>query len=294
MPENTVLSALGFGLAKFQAMQDYNYASPQSLWCGVPTRGTVFTYWGNLFQVVQNRSGGALAVGDVVSLLMGDAARTGNFATGSTGAVVITDDTLDSNLAGSEVLPSWIVATAGAMATTADMQRRFILGNSTAASASTVTVAKARPEDGSINGTDILSPEIFTGTIDNTYDYSVFVPGEVVKADADALATAVPQGVVISTSITDDYFGIIQISGPCLAKVDGTTDLVVGDRLVPDAAAGVLSKLVVTTTDPTTAQIEAASTNVFGRILDAYTANSVGLRHVLMTHRPYIVWPIIH
>lgn len=292
MANNFVLSSLGFGNAKYKAMQDFNYATPQSLWLGVPYLGQCFSVWGNVYQVVQNRSGGALAVGDAVSLSFADAARTGNLATGATGAVLLTDDTLDSGLAGAEVAPSYVCVTAGALATTADMQRRFILGNSTAAGASTIIVAKATPSDGSINGTDILSAEIITGTVDNTYDYDVFCPGEVVKADADALATQMVQGIVVSTSITDDYFGIIQIAGVAIAKVDGTTDLAAGDRLITDSAAGVLSKFVFTNTAATTIQGE-QGTNTVGRILNAYTNNGVGLRHIQLLNRPLVIYPIV-
>ena len=77
------------------------------------------------------------------------------------------------------------------------------------------------------------------------------------------------------------------VSGLAMANVDGTTDLVAGDLLIPDSAAGVLSKWVVTTTDPTTAQVN-QSNYVAGRILGAYTNNGVGLRMIQMLNRPLL------
>lgn len=281
MPMNGVLSAPAFGAGWYKKLTDYNYSTVQGLHGGVGTLfpGAAFAIKGAVYQVVQNRSGGDLAVGDCVSLNVGDASRTGGIATGVTPAVLLTDDTHDTDMTGDPAWPSFVVITAGALATTDNMQLREIKANTAAAAASTLTVAKAHPEDGPA-GTDITSVDIFTGTLDNTYKYTAVVPYEVVKSDLGALATSIVQGIVVSTVITDNYFGIIQLpQGFGLAKVDGTTDLVVGDLLIASTTAGVLAKWVVTTTDPTTAQVN-QSKYVVGRVWDAFTDNATGLRLV--------------
>lgn len=272
------------GIGRYQAFTDVNLTAAQLRSVGGAYPGEVAPYLGNLYQMVQNRSGGALAIGDAVSLYFGAAGRIGNLTANSTTSIIETDDTLDAFLAGSESWPGYVGVTAGAFATTAAETRRQILANSTTASASTITVAQADFSDGLVNGAASLSPDVIA-SVGATYDYEVFCPWEVVKSDLDALITSVPQGVVCSTTIADGNFGIIQIGGIAMANVDGTTDLVAGDLLIPDAAAGVLSKWVVTTTDPTTAQVNQAN-YLFGRILGAYTANSVGLRMVQMMNRP--------
>lgn len=281
MPINAVLSAPAFGAGWYKALTDYNYSTVQGVHGGVGTifKGAAFAIKGRLFQVIQNRSGGDLAVGDSVSLNLGDATRTGNFVTGVTPANVLTDDTHDTDMVGDQAWPSLLVITAGALATTADMQIRDVKSNVAAAAASTVRVANAHPEDGPA-GTDITSVDIFTGTLDNTYDYTIVEPYAVVKANLGALATSLVQGVVVSTVITDNYYGIIQLPfGFGLAKVDGTTDLVAGDLLIASTTAGVLAKYVVTNLDPTIAQVN-QSDYVVARVWDAYTADSAGLRLV--------------
>ncbi len=286
-----VSKSLG-SIARFQAFTDVNLTRAQAMAIGGGFPGETVALWGNLYQLVQNRSGGALAIGDVVSLNIADATHIGNLTAASTPDILTTDDTHDSGLAGSESWPGYVGVTATAFATTAAETRRQIRANTPAAGASTLTLAGG-PEytgyaDGIQQGNPNVDPDII-GTVaappDANYDYEVFCPWEVVKSDLDALLTSIPQGVVVSTSITDDYFGIIQIGGICMANVDGTTDLVAGDLLIPDAAAGVLSKWVVTTTDPTTAQINQAA-YIFGRILGAYTNNGVGLRMIQMLNRP--------
>jgi len=284
MPINAVLSAPPFGGGWYKALADYNYATVQGLHGGVGTlfKGAAFAIKGRIFQVIQNRFGGNLDVGDAVSLNLGDATRTGNLATGVTPANLLTDDTHDTDIVGDQAWPSLVVITAGALATTADMQIRDVKSGVSATTASTLRVANAHPQDGP-SSSDLDSVDIFTGTLDNTYDYTLVEPYAVVKSDIDALATSLVQGVVVSTVITDNYFGIIQLPfGFGLVKVDGTTDLVVGDPLIPSATAGVLEKWVVTTTDPTTAQVN-QSNYVVGRVWDAYTNNAAGLRLVQFT-----------
>lgn len=289
-----VISAPAFGLGKHTALASYNYETPASTWLGVIHAGACFSLWGNVFMCVRNRSGGNLVVGESVSLLISDASRTGNLATGTTAALLLTDDTHDANLAGIEALPSYVTVTAGALATTPNMQRRHILANTPAASASTVRVAKAHPEDGPINGTDILSADIITGTVDNTYDYTVLEPWAVVKADADALVTQAVQGVVVSTVITDNYLGIIQITGWAMALVNGTTDAPVGSLLVPSSTAGELVIWTITDGNATTIGAEILNAGfVAGRILDSYTDGNPGLRHIQLMNRPLINHPIL-
>lgn len=283
MPINAVLSAPFVGAGWDKALSDYNYASVQGLHGGVGTifKGAAFAVKGRLYQVIQNRSGGDLAVGDSVSLNVGDATRTGNLATGVTPANLLTDDTHDTDVTGDQAWPSRVVITAGALATTDDMQIRDVKSNVAATSASTLRVANAHPEDGPA-GTDITSVDIFTGTLDNTYDYTLVAPWEVVKTDLDALGTSILQGVVRSTVITDNYFGIIQLPfGFGLAKVDGTTDLVAGDLLIPSATAGILTKHVLTDNNAVTIGAEELRISfVCARVWDAFTDNATGLRLV--------------
>lgn len=292
MSINAILSANAFGQGKHQALADFNYASLSSLWSGQAYPGMCFSEWGNVYMVVRNRSGGAITVGQAVSLNFSDASRTGNLATGVTAANLLTDDTHDSGMTGIEALPSYVVITAGAMATTPAMQRRHVKENTPATGASTIRVAKADPSAGSINGTDILSADIFTGTLDNTYDYTFLEPWSVVPADASALVTQGVQGICVSTSITDDYFGIIQITGLAMAIVNGTTDCPVGSLLTCSADAGELIFLTLTAGGVTGAEGLAGYLAV-ARILDSYTDGNPGLRHVLLRNNPLINYPIL-
>lgn len=295
MPSNVVLSASAFGFGRYKQLTDYNYSTVQGLHGGVGTLfpGAAFAVQGRVFQVVQNRSGGDLAVGDTVSLNVADATRTGNLATGVTVAVLLTDDTHDAEMTGDESNPSWVVVTAGAMATTDDMQLRQVKANVAATTASTLSVALADYSRGPTDGVATSSAEILTGTPDNTWDYSVFVPYEVVKTDLDALATSVMQGVVVSTVITDNYFGVIQLPfGTGLAKVDGTTDLVAGDLLIPSGTAGVLKKHVLTDNNAVTIGAEELNISfVCARVLDAFTDNATGLRHVQFRDTGWTLFP---
>lgn len=290
MPINAVLSASIVGLGRSKMLSDYNYASVQGLHGGVGTLypGAAFSVYGRLYQVIVNRSGGDLNFGDAVSLNLGDANESGSLQASSTGAVIVTDDTQYPDSRGDESYPSRVVVTAGAMATTANQQIRNVRGHVVAAGASTLTVEVARPSEGP-GGTDITGPDVFTGPPDNTYKYGLFVPYEVVKAAIGALATSLVQGCVVSTVITNNYFGIIQLPfGDGVAKVDGTTGLVVGDFLIPDAAAGVLSKWAVGAPDANGVTRE---NFVCARVLDPYTNNGVGLRHVQFINRGAAMYP---
>lgn len=300
MPTNAVLSAPAFGAGWYKAFLDWNYASPQGAHGGVGTafKGAAFAVNGRLVQLnVQNRSGGDLAFGDCVSLNVGDASRTGNLVTGVTPANLLTDDTHDTDMLGDRGWPSFVVITAGALATTDDMQIRDLKSNVAAAAASTLRVANAQPWEGSgTAGTDINSPDIFTGTLDNTYDYTVVEPYAIVKTDLDALGTSILQGVVISTVITDNFFGAIQLPfGFGLAKVDGTTDLVAGDLLIPSGTAGILKKHVLTDNNAVTIGAEELNISfVCARVWDAFTDNATGLRLVqFMNPRAAFPFPIL-
>jgi hypothetical protein len=286
MAINVILQAPALGVR--DGLADFNLTYDQLFGYSKAWPGMTFPFQGNLYQVVQNRSGGAIVTGEAVSLALSVAARTGNLTGASTKAVVVTDDTLDANLQGTDSFPGRIFTTAGVLATTADMEDRRILANSTAAGASTVTVAKF---DRINNLASTATVNAFTATQDASSDYSIFCPWEVVKADADAVATAAVQGICVSTSITDDYFGIIQISGVAMAEVDGTTDLAVGDPVSVGSTAGVLVKTVFTTTAATEAQL-LAGLNKVGRVLDAYTDGSAGRRAILLENSPLIAYPI--
>ena len=289
---NELISAPAFGLGKHTALASYNYETPASTWMGVIHAGACFSLFGNLFMCVRNRSGGDMVVGEAASMLISDSSRTGNLATGATGALLLTDDTHDTNLVGIEALPAYVTVTAGAMATTPAMQRRHVLANTPATTASTIRVAKAHPEEGPINGTDILSADIITGTVDNTYDYTILEPWAVVKADADALVTQAVQGIVVSTTITDNYLGIIQITGFAMALVNGTTDCPIGSLLAASGTAGELIFLTLTGGGVTGAE-GLAGYLLAGRILDSYTDGNPGLRHIQLMNRPLINYPIL-
>lgn len=297
MTTNHITSSPSFGVGKHQAFADYNFATRSELWgsgVGNLYPGACFAQWGNLYMVVRNRSGGNITVGQACSLLFSDSTRTGNLATGTTAALLLTDDTHDTGMIGEEIQPSYVVVTAGAMATTPTMQRRFALENTPATSASTIRVAKANPSDGSINGTDILSADIITGTVDNTYDYTFLEPWAVVLSDADALVTQGVQGICVSTVITDNYFGIIQIAGWAMALVNGTTDVPVGSWVVASGTAGELIFLTITDGNAVTIGAEQlASVFAVGRITDSYTDGNPGLRQILLQNRPLINYPIL-
>lgn len=296
MPSNIVTYAPLVGLARFQKFTDYSYADfvGNHGGVGIMFPGQVFQYHGVLFQVFQNRSGGTLALGDTLSLNLGDASHTGNLATGTTAANLLTDDTHDTVVTGPESNPSTVAVTAGALATTDDMQIREVLSNVAATTASTLRVAKSHYEDGP-GGTDITSIDIITGTVDNTYDYSLFVPYEVVKTDLDALVTSAFQGVTVSTSVPDNYFGMAQISGVAIAKVDGTTDVAAGDLLIPSGTAGILKKHVLTDNNAVTIGAEELNISfVCARAIDAFTDNATGLRQVLLIPRwQHFPYPIV-
>jgi hypothetical protein len=294
---NETTSVPAFGLGKHTALASYNYESPQSTWLGVIHPGACFELWGNLFMCVRNRSGGNLVVGEAVSLLISDATRTGNLATGTTAALLLTDDTHDSNMVGYEPLPSYVTVTAGAMATTPTMQRRHVLKNTPATTASTIRVAPVTGDGMGSGGpldTDLTSASIITGTVDNTYDYTFLEPWAVVKADADALVTQAVQGIVVSTVITDNYLGVIQITGWAMALVNGTTDAPVGSLLVASSTAGELVIWTITDANATTIAAEILNAGfIAGRITDSYTDGNPGLRQIQLMNRPLINYPLM-
>lgn len=292
MSFNFVAEANALGAGRHNAFADFNFASLAGLSMGVGSAfpGMVFPFRGELYQVVQNRQGGAITVGQTVCISFNAAARIGNLTGASTKAVVTTDDTLDSGLAGGQEYPGKLITTATATATCEDEEIREIRKN-TAGASGTITVAEYQADLGPTLGVATATADAYGTLLDANADYSVFCPWEVQLVDIDALVTAFPQGVCVSTSITDDYFGIIKLTGVAMAEVDGTTDLVAGDQLIPSTVAGELQKLIITTTDPTTVQVE--NTNkVLGRVIDAYTANATGRRAVLLTHRPIMPYPL--
>lgn len=269
---------------------DYTLAQLHDYGKGFP--GQVFPFQGNLYQIVLNRHGSAITVGQAVSLNIGVAGQTGNLAAASTTAVLETDDTLDANLAGNANWPGLVMVTATALATTDDMIKRNIKANSTATSASTVTVATYEREDGP-NESALTADGALPTDPDASYDYAIFVPFEVVLADADALTTQGVQGIVVSTSIADNQYGIVQVSGVAMCEVDGTTDLVAGDHLVVGSTAGLLTKWVITDNNAVTIGAEILNARfVVGRITNAYTNNGAGRRAVILENRPLIPYPI--
>jgi hypothetical protein len=247
--------------------------------------GMAWTWRGCILQYVQNRSGGALTEGMGTALHYAAAGRIGNLTGASTKAKLVTDDTFSAAgaLVGSNEWPSYVFSTVG----TTIGERRQIFGNSAAAGASTIDVVpdpRLNRDLGPVGGLPTRDVNAYATLPDATTDYSVFCPWEVVATDIDALVTSRLQGVVLSTSITDGNFGVIQITGPAIALVDGTTDLVAGDSLIPDAVAGVLSKWVVTDGNAVTIAAEITRARLASAwILDAYTTNSADRRHVMLT-----------
>lgn len=278
------------GTGRKDAFAEVNLTSTQLRGIGGAFPGEVGQLYGNLYQMVQNRSGGAITVGQAVSLVIGDANRFGNLTAASTTSVLTTDDTLDAGLSGSEAWPGYVGVTAGAFATTTAETRRQILANSSAAGASTITVANDDFSDGIVNGAAANSPDVIT-TPGNTYDYEAFCPWEVTLSDLDALVTSVVQGVVVSTTIADDSFGIIQIAGVAMALVDGTADVLAGSMLYPSGTAGTLILWPVGAPD---AAGVTGSNFIAGRTLNTFTDASTGLRMILLQQAlpPLIPYPI--
>lgn len=290
MTMNHVLSTSAFGAGL--PFADFNFASLAGVGRAFP--GMVTSFQGNLYQVVQNRAGGNLVVGEAVSLSVGAANMTGNSTAASTKAVLTTDDTHDSGLRGDRSNPGLVGVTAGALATTADMEVREILGNTPVTSTSTIVVSEYDSSLGPVNGVATSGPTAFTALPDASSDYVAFCPWEVVKSDVDAVATSMVQGIVVSTVITDNYFGVIQVKGLALAIVNGTTDLAAGDYLIPSGTAGELVKHVVT--HDAAAQVGTeifGASLVCGRILAAYTDGNPGKRLIqLFGNLAHIPYPI--
>lgn len=272
------------------AWRDVNDVRPTALsGIGKGWPGMAWTWQGNVYQYVQNRFGSALTEGMGVSLYYGASGRIGNLTNGSTKAVVVTDDTFSATdaLVGVHEWPGYVFVTAG----TTTGERRQILGNSAASGASTITVAKFNREGGPVRGLAVDQVDAFATAPDGTSDYSVLCPWEVTATDIDALITSRLQGVVVSSSITDGYLGVIQITGPAIALVDGTTDLAASEPLIPSSTSGVLSKLVITDANAVTIASEILNAHLSAAwILDAYTTNSADRRHIMLTGR-HAVYP---
>lgn len=267
------------------AYRDVNDAHPTILsGVGKGYPGMAWTFQGNIYQYVRNRQGAAITEGQAVALNYASAGRIGNLTGTSTKARIVTDDTFEEvgGLVGAHEWPGYVFVTAGVSIG----ERRQIFKNTAAAGASTIDVTPDtfNREAGPVRGVATLDVNAFATAPDATSDYSVFCPWEVVLTDIDALVTSRLQGVVVSSSISDDNMGVIQITGPAIASVDGTTDLVAGDFLIPDAAAGVLSKWVITDGAATTIAAEILRAQLASAwVIDAYTANAVDRRHVVLT-----------
>lgn len=274
-------------IGRHSIFSDWNFTPAKLRGTGGATLGQTNAIRGNLYQAILNRSGGDLNYGDGVSLYFGAASRIGNLTGASNTYILTTDDTLDAGLMGNDNWPGVIGVTGGVFATAnVPEQLRQIWANSTAAGASTVDITDQRSRgsdfiDGPINGAPTTSPDVIAAP-DATFDYEIFCPFEVVKTDLDALGTSILQGVVVSTVITDNYFGIIQLPyGFGIAKVDGTTDVAVGDLLIPSGTAGILKRHVLTDNNAVTIGAEELNISfVCARVWDAFTDAGPGLRLV--------------
>lgn len=278
------------GTGRKDAFAEVNLTLAQLFAIGGAFPGETGCLWGKRYQLVQNRSGGDMTVGQAASMYFGAASRIGNLTSASTTSILTTDDTHDAGLSGSRDFPGQVGVTAGVFATTAAEQRRDILASAVATTASTLTIAEADFSDGTTNGAASLSPDVIAA-VDNTFDYEVVCPWEVTLADSDALITSLCHGIVVSTTITNGNFGIVQLPfGLAMANVDGTVDLVAGDYLAVGSTGGVLEKWAPTTTAATLAQLIQGLT-VCGRIMGAYTANSTGLRLIQLGLGPVAPQP---
>lgn len=289
----TYLSRSIGGTGRFQAFSDVNMtlAQIQSVGGGFP--GEVATLWGQRYQLFQNRSGGAMTIGQTASLYFGAASRVGNLTGASSTYLLVTDDTHDAGLAGNKDYPGYIGVTAGVFATTAAEQRRQIFNNTPAAGASKVGIIDPDAgalSDGPVNGAPGNDPDIIAA-VDATFDYEVVCPWEMVPADNTNLVTSLVQGIVCSTTIANGNFGVLQLDGLAMANVDGTTDLVASDYLAQSTTPGVLVKWAPTTTAATLAQL-IQGLGVRARIMGAYTNDGVGLRMIQLGLGPLFPQPV--
>ena len=184
-------------IGRHSIFSDWNFTPTQLRGVGKAKLGQTCGIRGNLYQAIQNRSGGDLNFGDGVSLYFNAAARIGNLTGASNTYILTTDDTLDAGLSGDMDYPGYIGVTGGVFATAnVPEQLRQIWANSVAAGASTVDITDQRTRgtdfiDGPTNGAPTTSPDVIAAP-DATFDYEVFCPWEVVKTDLDALITSTP------------------------------------------------------------------------------------------------------
>ncbi|SRR5581483_127144 len=231
--------------------------------------GLVFPFEGNLYQVVRNRTGGALAEGDLVKLFFNDATRVGTASAGAADTLTTTQ-TYTAGLLVDKSTPSYIFLRAG----TGVNQRRRILSHTSGAN-SVITTSIFDRSLGLTNGASTTGPDKWGTTPDNTSQYSIVLPWEMAKSSGvgDYIT-----GVALA-AVTDAYWTIIQIAGFGLCKAVGSTDaLTAGGPIVPSATAGVGKGF--TTAGETAAEARLA----FGMAIDAYTGASA-LRHILMLPR---------
>lgn len=274
------------------AWRDVNDARPTNLsGIGKGFPGMAWTWQGNIYQYFQNRSGGALTEGMGTSVYYGAAGRIGNLTGASTKARIVTDDTFSAAgaLVGAHEWPGYVFLTAG----TTIGERRQIFKNSAATTASTIDVTPDtfNREAGPVRGVSTLEVDAYATLPDATTDYSVFCAWEMVACDIDALITSRLQGIVISTTVADGNMGVQQLTGPAIALVDGTTDLVAGDALIPSSTAGTLAKLVITDNNATTIAAEIFNANLSSAwVIDAYTTNSADRRHIVLSGR-HAIYP---
>lgn len=239
-----------------QAVDRFLYAGLQP--------GDFFRFQEGIFQLAYNKNGSALAQGDIVKFSVTHATLTVTAATAdllTIGGGGMTADAL---------VGKFVFVKTG----TGIGQLRRILENTT----TTIRVARYYP---SLNLAAASAPDAFDTVPVNTDTVSVIGFDEVVKT---AGITDVVQGVSRG-AITDTRLGVIQVAGPCLAKVDGTvanSGVTALGLLVPSATAGVAKG--VNTLAAVLADVDLRVTETrlaFARAFDAHTG-ATGLRHIFL------------
>jgi hypothetical protein len=217
--------------------------------------GDFFRFQEGIFQLAYNKNGSALAQGDLVTFYVHHSTLTVTAATAdllTIGAGGMTADAL---------VGYFVFVKTG----TGIGQLRRILGNTT----TTITVARYYP---SLQLAAASSPDAFDTVPVNTDTVSI-VGFDSVKKTAGVTENV--QGVARG-AVTDGQLGIIQVAGPCLAKLIGSTDAVTAlGPIVPSSTAGVGKGF-------TTAGETAAEARLnFGIAFDLY-AGATALRHVFL------------
>ena len=225
--------------------------------------GAVFPWEGNLYQIVRNRTGGALAEGDLVKLYFNAATRVGTASAGTLDGITTTQNFAAGDIIDGSV-PTYMFIRAGTQVGQRRRVRKYVAGAN-----SIVYIALY---DRSLNQASTATAEKFTATADATTQYALVMPWEMTKS---AAVTDYITGVALAT-VADTNWTIIEVAGFSLGTFAGAVDaLTAGGTVVPAAVAGQGK-------GPTTAAETIAEARLsFGMALDAYSG-AAALRHFIM------------